>query len=68
MPPPHGNIPKDGGGQWAVAIAAAAHRSFGAVMETLPAGCGCTSGGLDVEEVQAHGPVGQVRPMLEKGS
>ena len=37
-------------------------------METLPAGSGRASGGLDDEEVQAHRPVGQVHPMLEKGS
>ena len=67
MPPPHGHIPKDGGGG-AVTIAAAAYRAFGAVMETLPSGSGCVSGGLDDEEVQAHRPAGQVHPMLEKGS
>ena len=36
-------------------ITAADYEGLGAVTETLPAGFGCASGGLDDEEVQATG-------------
>ena len=40
---------------WAVTITAADCGVLGAVTETLPAGFGCVSSGLDDEEVQAIG-------------
>ena len=53
--PPQGHIPKDGGAGWEGIITAADYGVLGAVTETLPAGFGYASSGLDDEEVQATG-------------
>ena len=53
MPGQQRHIPKDGGAGRVTVTIAATYRAFGAVTDTLPAGFGCASGGLDDEEVLA---------------